>query len=132
MLGAFQVSLTPAELVLLVGCAGLSAVVPTAPGFVGSLQLVYAPLFTAFGALQTLGVAVATGIQLGLFFPGTVAGDPEPAPARRPRGGYRSVVSETVAHGSAGRIAAAGFGGPTVKSRNAEGVILRTERQPSE
>jgi glycosyltransferase 2 family protein len=67
---SFGVALSPSELLMLLGLASLSTLVPTAPGYVGAFQLVFGHVFTIFGHPETIGVIVATAIQI--FFFGTV------------------------------------------------------------
>jgi uncharacterized membrane protein YbhN (UPF0104 family) len=65
------VSLSPPENLMLLGLASLSTVVPTAPGYLGTYQLVYGHMFQMFGYSQTVGIIAATAVQL--FFFGTVS-----------------------------------------------------------
>ena len=46
---SFGVSLSPPECLMLLGLASLSTLVPTAPGYVGTYQLVFAHVFHMFG-----------------------------------------------------------------------------------
>ncbi|MGD9600878.1 MAG: lysylphosphatidylglycerol synthase transmembrane domain-containing protein [Gammaproteobacteria bacterium] len=64
---AFGTSLEMGQLTLLLGVSTLSTLVPTAPGYVGSYQLVFVLAMAAFGIAETVGLVVATAIQLCLF-----------------------------------------------------------------
>jgi uncharacterized protein (TIRG00374 family) len=64
------VSLSPPENLMLLGLASLSTVVPTAPGYLGTYQLVFGHVFQIFGYSQTSGIIAATAVQI--FFFGTV------------------------------------------------------------
>jgi glycosyltransferase 2 family protein len=66
----FAISLSIPETMMLLSLAALSTLVPTAPGFVGTYQLVFGHVFKIFGYPQTIGVIAATAIQI--FFFGTV------------------------------------------------------------
>jgi len=66
----FDISLTPPEGLMLLGLSSLSTLVPTAPGYAGTFQLVFANVFKMFGYQPTIGVVAATAIQLFCF--GTV------------------------------------------------------------
>lgn len=68
------VALTAAQGMLLLGAASLSTLVPTAPGYVGSYQLVYALVFAAFGHTAAAGIATATVVQVFLLGGLTLAG----------------------------------------------------------
>lgn len=70
MVRSFGVSLSFGETVMLLCLATLSTLVPTAPGYVGTYQLVFANVFKLFGASETVGVIIATAVQI--FFFGTV------------------------------------------------------------
>jgi glycosyltransferase 2 family protein len=50
-----DIGLTPTEGLVLLGAASLSTLVPTAPGFLGSYQFVFAITFAAFGLSQQPG-----------------------------------------------------------------------------
>jgi uncharacterized protein (TIRG00374 family) len=74
VLAAFQVKLSLANMFLTLGCATLSTLVPTAPGFVGSYQLVFGLLLSSFGSSHAVGFATATAIQVFCYLPVTVIG----------------------------------------------------------
>jgi uncharacterized membrane protein YbhN (UPF0104 family) len=64
------VSLSLPENLMLLGLASLSTLVPTAPGYLGTYQLVFGHVFQLFGYSQTIGIIAATAVQV--FFFGTV------------------------------------------------------------
>jgi len=64
---AFGTELQAGQLALLLGVSTLSTLVPTAPGYVGSYQLVFVLAMAAFGIAETVGLVAATAIQLCLF-----------------------------------------------------------------
>lgn len=66
--------LGPVELMIAVGAISLSTLVPTAPGYIGSYQLVFALVAGAFGLPAAAGVLSATAVQLALLAPLTVVG----------------------------------------------------------
>jgi uncharacterized membrane protein YbhN (UPF0104 family) len=70
MVRCFGVSLSPPEALMLLGLASLSTLLPTAPGYVGSYQLVFAQVFQLFGYQRTIGIITATAVQIFCF--GTV------------------------------------------------------------
>lgn len=74
MLGALGEMLTPAQTLFVMSTASLSTLVPTAPGYLGSYQLVFATAMAAFGLSPTLGVLASTLIQVLLFGSVTVTG----------------------------------------------------------
>lgn len=67
---AFGDPLSPGQLLLLVSLGSLSTLVPTAPGFIGTYQFVFAELFSLLGRQPSTGVVVATSMQIFCF--GTV------------------------------------------------------------
>lgn len=71
LVAAFDVTLSPAELCLLVAVSSLSTLVPGAPGYVGAYQLAYVLVFETFGLTPAVGLLAATATQLFLF--GSVA-----------------------------------------------------------
>ena len=71
---SFEVSLRPPEILLLLGLASLSTLVPTAPGYVGTYQLVFGNVFRIFGYLPSTGVIAATAVQLFCFGTVTILG----------------------------------------------------------
>jgi uncharacterized protein (TIRG00374 family) len=68
------VSLSPPENLMLLGLAALSTVVPTAPGYLGTYQLVYGHVFQMFGYSQTIGIIAATTVQVFCFGTVTILG----------------------------------------------------------
>ncbi len=71
---SFDVSLMPPETLMLLGLASLSTLVPTAPGYVGTYQLVFGHVFQIFGYPQTIGVVAATAVQIFCFGTVTILG----------------------------------------------------------
>ncbi len=71
---SFGVSLSLAETLMLLGLASLSTLVPTAPGYVGTYQLVFGHVFQMFGYPETIGIIAATAIQIFCFGTVTVIG----------------------------------------------------------
>lgn len=67
---ALHLELNVAQTMLLVGAASLSTLLPTAPGYIGSYQLVFVLAMGAFGIPETAGIVASFAIQLFLF--GTV------------------------------------------------------------
>jgi uncharacterized protein (TIRG00374 family) len=67
---SFGVSLAPPATLILIGLATLSTLVPTAPGYVGTYQFVFAHTFQILGYPPTIGVIAATAAQVFCF--GTV------------------------------------------------------------
>jgi glycosyltransferase 2 family protein len=74
MVRSFGVSLTPPEVLMLLGVASLSTLLPTAPGYVGTYQLVFGHVFRIFGYQQTTGIIAATAIQIFCFGTVTIIG----------------------------------------------------------
>ncbi len=68
------VSFSPPEALALLGLASLSTLVPTAPGYVGTYQLVFAHVFHMFGYQQATGVIAATAVQIFCFGTVTILG----------------------------------------------------------
>jgi uncharacterized membrane protein YbhN (UPF0104 family) len=64
---AFAVSLSMPQLMALIALASLSTLLPTAPAYLGTYQLVFAHMFAQFGATQGVGIVVATAMQLFCF-----------------------------------------------------------------
>ena len=62
------------QTMILVGAATLSTLIPTAPGFLGSYQLVYAIILSSFGFSEASGIVAATLMQLFLFGSVTLIG----------------------------------------------------------
>ncbi|MCI0430609.1 MAG: flippase-like domain-containing protein [Rhodospirillales bacterium] len=73
MLQAVGAPPTPVLMLVLLGAASLSTLLPTAPGFLGSYQLAYALVFELFGRSPVLGAAAATAVQAVLFAPVVLA-----------------------------------------------------------
>jgi hypothetical protein len=71
---SFGVSLSPPESLMLLGLASLSTLVPTAPGYVGTFQLVFAQVFHMLGYQQATGVIAATAVQIFCFGTVTILG----------------------------------------------------------
>jgi len=71
---SFGVSLSPPETLMLLGLASLSTLVPTAPGYVGTFQLVFAHVFHMFGYPEAIGIIAATAVQIFCFGTVTVLG----------------------------------------------------------
>ncbi len=71
---SFGVSLSPPESLMLLGLASLSTLVPTAPGYVGTFQLVFAQVFRMFGYPQATGIIAATAMQIFCFGTVTILG----------------------------------------------------------
>lgn len=61
------VSLSLDQALLLMGAASLSTLVPTAPGYLGTYQLVFVLALDVFDQPATLGVAASSLIQIVLF-----------------------------------------------------------------
>jgi uncharacterized protein (TIRG00374 family) len=70
----FGVSFSPPEALALLGLASLSTLVPTAPGYVGTYQLVFAHVFHMFGYQQATGIIAATAVQIFCFGTVTILG----------------------------------------------------------
>jgi glycosyltransferase 2 family protein len=68
------VTLSPPENLLLLGLASLSTLVPTAPGYLGTYQLVFGHVFQMFGYSQTIGIIAATAVQIFCFGTVTILG----------------------------------------------------------
>lgn len=71
---AFGVELGVSQALLMVGIASLSTLVPTAPGYLGTYQLVFVIAMGAFGYAASAGIAAATAIQVVVFGSVTLAG----------------------------------------------------------
>ena len=68
------VSLSPPEILMLLGLATLSTLVRTAPGYLGTYQLVFGHVFQLFGYSQTIGIIAATAVQVFCFGTVTILG----------------------------------------------------------
>jgi uncharacterized protein (TIRG00374 family) len=55
------------QLLILIGVGALSTLIPTAPGYVGSLQLAFAAVMIAFAHSPSMGVAAATLVQAAFY-----------------------------------------------------------------
>lgn len=71
---ACAIGLTAGQGMLVMGAASLSTLVPTAPGYLGSYQLVFVLAMGAFGLATVGGIVASTAIQFVLFGSVTVAG----------------------------------------------------------
>ena len=74
MFHAAAIDLGASEALVVMGAMSLSTLVPTAPGYIGTYQLVAALAMAAFGHSETLGIIAATGIQVFLFGGVTLVG----------------------------------------------------------
>ncbi len=74
MLAALGLSLSTAEAMLVLSAASLSTLIPTAPGYLGTYQLVFSAALPALGLSATLGVLGSALIQVFLFGSVTLAG----------------------------------------------------------
>lgn len=70
---AVGVTLSIADVLVLVGAASLSTLLPSGPAFVGNLQFAYVLTMELIGASSAQGVAAATLAQLCLFLPVALA-----------------------------------------------------------
>jgi uncharacterized protein (TIRG00374 family) len=70
----FGVSLSPSESLMLLALASLSTLLPTAPGFVGTYQLVFANILHMFSYQHTIGIIAATTVQIFCFGTVTIIG----------------------------------------------------------
>jgi glycosyltransferase 2 family protein len=71
---SFGISLSLPETLMVLGLASLSTLVPTAPGYVGTYQLVFGHVFQTLGYPQTIGVMAATAVQIFCFGSVTILG----------------------------------------------------------
>ena len=74
ILAAAHVYLTALQLALVFGISSLSMLLPTAPGYVGTLQFAYVIAVTSFGFSAAQGLAAASAAQLFLLVPQTLIG----------------------------------------------------------
>jgi uncharacterized membrane protein YbhN (UPF0104 family) len=74
VMSGFAVSIDLAGLALICGASNLSTLLPSAPGYVGSLQAAFVLAFSALGLEPVLGLLSATAVQLVLLGPLTVVG----------------------------------------------------------
>jgi uncharacterized membrane protein YbhN (UPF0104 family) len=70
---AVGLGLGPANLLVLLGAASLSTLLPSGPAFLGTLQFAYALAIEFAGGPRALGIAAATLAQLCLLLPTAVA-----------------------------------------------------------
>ena len=59
---------------MLLALASLSTLVPTAPGYVGTYQLVFGNVFHIFGYPETIGIIAASAVQIFCFGTVTIFG----------------------------------------------------------
>lgn len=71
---AVDVHLSVPQALLVMGAASLSTLVPTAPGYLGTYQLVAVIAMNAFGFSDSAGIVAAGAIQVVLFGSVTLAG----------------------------------------------------------
>ena len=71
---ALSVHLELGQAMLVMGIASLSTLVPTAPGYLGTYQLVFAIAMRAFGLPESTGIVAAGAVQACLFGSVTVVG----------------------------------------------------------
>lgn len=71
---ALALSLDVGQAMLVMGIASLSTLVPTAPGYLGTYQLVFALAMRTFGLPESIGIVAASAVQACLFGSVTVVG----------------------------------------------------------
>ena len=71
---ALAIDLELGQSMLVMGIASLSTLVPTAPGYLGTYQLVFAIAMRAFGLPESAGIVAAGAVQACLFGSVTVVG----------------------------------------------------------
>jgi uncharacterized protein (TIRG00374 family) len=71
---SFGVNLSAAEAAMLLGLASLSTLLPTAPGYIGTYQLVFGHVFRILGLPDTIGFIAASAIQILCFGTVTILG----------------------------------------------------------
>ncbi len=74
MLAATGVILNGAQVALVLGCVSLSTLIPSAPGFIGTLQFAFMLALGLIGEDRESGVVAATLMQLLLYLPATIMG----------------------------------------------------------
>jgi glycosyltransferase 2 family protein len=74
VLSAFSIELAVGELCLVFGAAALSTLLPSAPGYVGSLQVAFVIAFSAIGIAPVLAIVSSTATQIFLFGSITIVG----------------------------------------------------------
>ena len=67
MFAAFGVELEGYQAMLVMGAASLSTLVPTAPGYLGTYQLVFVLAMSSFGYNGSIGIVTSTACQVVLF-----------------------------------------------------------------
>jgi uncharacterized membrane protein YbhN (UPF0104 family) len=70
----FGIEVTAAGVCLTMGAAALSTLLPSAPGYLGSLQFAFVLAYSALGLAPILGVLTATAVQLLLLGSVTLVG----------------------------------------------------------
>jgi uncharacterized protein (TIRG00374 family) len=71
---ALGIRLELGQALLIMGAASLSTLVPTAPGFLGTYQLVFVLAMRAFELPESAGIVVASALQVCLFGSVTLVG----------------------------------------------------------
>ncbi len=71
---ALSIDLELGQSMLVMGIASLSTLVPTAPGYLGTYQLVFAIAMRAFGLPESVGIVAAGAVQACLFGSVTAVG----------------------------------------------------------
>lgn len=71
---AFAAVLSIPQTIVLMVLGSLSTLIPTAPGFLGTFQFVFAQVFAWFGYPESMGVVVATTMQVFCFGGVTIVG----------------------------------------------------------
>jgi len=74
MMRAFGIVLSWSGLCVIVGACSLSALLPSAPGYIGSLQVAFVLAFSALGLAEPLGLLSATATQIFLLGSITLVG----------------------------------------------------------
>jgi len=74
VLTSLGVVLAPLQMALVTGIVSLSTLVPTAPGYLGTLQFAYVIGVTSFGFSEVQGLVAATACQVFLLTPLTLGG----------------------------------------------------------
>ena len=70
---ALHLSLSLAQTLLLVGASSLSTLLPTAPGYLGSYQLVFVLAMAAYGIPEAAGLVASLAVQIFMFGSVTMA-----------------------------------------------------------
>jgi glycosyltransferase 2 family protein len=70
----FGINFSIAEAAMLLGLASLSTLVPTAPGYIGTYQLVFGHVFGIFGYSEAIGFIAAIAVQIFCFGTVTILG----------------------------------------------------------